>query len=279
MTIAQYLFSNSCSSLCSAVTSASGRSPQDSAIPTQPGGSTCFPSSERVGAYGACSSGKSSFTAPRRLLTCAAHDVWLKKYERMLSTKKYYEVCSDLIHDVYEIFDHPRFLHLGYDEETVGHQRKYLYCTVRQGDLWWHDFLWFVKETEKTGMRPWIWSDYVWHHPDLFYKRMPKSVLQSNWYYSSSFDFAELKAKGKEKYITYVKAYEDLDKAGFDQIPTGSNWSYDTNFAGTVEHCRKVCSPERLKGFMMAPWFFTLPEWEKKNLEAIDQVGAVISKG
>ena len=206
----------------------------------------------------------------------AAHDVWLKKYERMLSTKQYYQVCSDLIRDVCEIFDRPRFLHLGYDEETVGHQRKYLYCTVRQGDLWWNDFLWFVKETEKNGMRPWIWSDYVWHHPDLFFKRMPKSVLQSNWYYSSDFDYDALKAKGKEKYITYVKAYEELDKAGFDQIPTGSNWSYDTNFAGTVKFCRKVCSPERLKGFLMAPWFFTLPGWEKKNLEAIDRVGAVI---
>ena len=207
-----------------------------------------------------------------------AHDVWLKKYERMVSTKKYYEVCADLIRDVCEIFDCPRFLHLGYDEETADHQKKFKYCVVRQGDLWWHDFLWFVKETEKTGMRPWIWSDYVWHHPDLFYKRMPKSVLQSNWYYSREFDVEKLKALGKENYITYVKAYEALDKAGFDQVPTGSNWSYDTNFAGTVEHCRKVCSPERLKGFMTAPWFFTLPEWEKKNLEAIDQVAAVIGR-
>ena len=40
----------------------------------------------------------------------AAHDVWLKQYERMLSTKTYYQVCSDLIRDVCEIFDHPRFL-------------------------------------------------------------------------------------------------------------------------------------------------------------------------
>jgi len=203
-----------------------------------------------------------------------AHDTWLKDYERMVSTSKYYSVCSDLIRDVAEIFDHPRFMHLGYDEETAAHQRKYKYCVVRQGDLWWHDFLWFVKETEKTGMRPWIWSDYVWHHPELFYKRMPKSVLQSNWYYGDEFDVSKL----KESAAVRVKAYEELDKAGFDQVPTGSNWSYDTNFAGTVEHCRKVCSPERLKGFMMAPWFFTIPAWEKKNLEAIDQVGAVIGK-
>ena len=209
----------------------------------------------------------------------AAHDIWLKQYERMLSTKKYYEVCSDLIRDVCDIFDHPRFLHLGCDEETVEHQRKYLYCAVRQGDLWWNDFLWFVKETEKTGMRPWIWSDYVWHHPDLFFSRMPRSVLQSNWYYSSLFSEDKLKAAGKEKYITYVKAYELLDKAGFDQVPTGSNWSHDDNFAGTVDYCRRVCAPDRLKGFMMAPWFFTLPGWEKKLLEGIDQVEAEIKKG
>ena len=106
---------------------------------------------------------------------------------------------------------------------------------------------------------------------------MPKSVLQSNWYYGSEFDAEKLKALGKEGHITHVKAYEDLDKAGFDQVPTGSNWSHDINFAGTVAHCRKVCSPERLKGFMMAPWFFTLPGWERKNLEAIDQVGSVIA--
>ena len=202
----------------------------------------------------------------------SAHDTWLQQYERMLSTKKYYEVCGDLIRDVAEIFDRPRFIHLGYDEETAAHQSKYQYCAVRQGDLWWHDFLWFVKTVESTGMRPWIWSDYVWHHPDLFYRRMPKSVLQSNWYYASSFDLATLKGMAHAR----VKVYEDLDKAGFDQVPTGSNWSCDDNFSGTVKFCRKACSPERLKGFMTAPWFFTLPAWEKKNLDAIGQVEAEI---
>jgi hypothetical protein len=206
----------------------------------------------------------------------SAHDIWLKKYERMVSTRPYYQVCSDLIRDVCEIFDRPRFLHLGYDEETARHQRRYKFSVVRQGELWWHDFLWFVKETEKTGMRPWIWSDYVWHHPEEFYKRMPKSVMQSNWYYGRDFDIEKMKAAGNEQRAAYVKAYEDLDKAGFDQVPAGSNWSCDENFSGTVKFCRKVCSPERLKGFMMAPWFFTLTEWEKKNLEAINLVGDVI---
>lgn len=207
----------------------------------------------------------------------ASHDVWLGEYHRMISTEPYYRVCSDLIRDVAEIFDRPRFLHLGFDEEFTELQGQYLYSVARQGDLWWHDLLWFVKETEKAGMRPWIWSDYAWHYHDLFYARMPRSVLQSNFYYAESFDMEVLKARTKTgRSVMMVKTYEELDKAGFDQIPCGSNWTCDVNFAGTVKHCRKVCSPERLKGFMTAPWFKTIPKDEKKNLEAIDQVGAVI---
>jgi len=138
---------------------------------------------------------------------------------------------------------------------------------VRQGELWWHDFLFFVNEVEKQGVRPWIWSDYYWNHPEEFLNRMPKSVLQSNWYYGPTFD------PEKQK---HVKAYLDLDKAGFDQVPTGSNWSNDVNFKGTVEFCRKNLKPELLKGFLMAPWFFTLPEWQEKNMQAIAQVEAMI---
>ena len=205
----------------------------------------------------------------------ASHDVWLKEYARMLSTGQYYKVCADLIRDVCEIFDRPRFLHLGYDEESHKSQRELLYSAVRQGDLWWNDFLFFVRETERQGVRPWIWSDYAWNHREDFFRRMPRSVLQSNWDYEREFDFAKM-SKGR---ASRVKLYEDFDKAGFDQVPTGSNWTCDTNFASTVNYCRSVCSPERLKGFMMAPWFFTLPEWEKKDLEAIDQVGAVIRAG
>ena len=209
-----------------------------------------------------------------------AHDVWLKDYARMVSTRAYYQTCADLIRDVGEIFGTPRFLHIGFDEENDYHQRKHALCVVRQGELWWHDFLWFAKTTEKHGMRPWTWSSRLWEDKDEFIKRMPRSVMQSNAHYGRSFDVARLPPTKNERkraeMIGQVTAYETLDKAGFDQIPTGSNWNNDANFSITVEYCRKVCSPSRLKGFMMAPWFFTLPEWEGKLLEAVDQVGAVI---
>ena len=196
-----------------------------------------------------------------------AHDTWLKEYGRQVSTPVYYKVCADMVREVCAIFDKPRFFHLGYDEETAGHQSQYSYAVVRQGDLWWHDFLFFVKEVEAQGVRPWIWSDYYWNHPEEFLNRMPKSVLQSNWYYGESFDPAKQKV---------VQAYLDIDKAGFDQVPTGSSWSNDVNFKGTVGFCKKSLAPERLKGFLMAPWFFTLSEWQEKNLQAIAQVGEMV---
>lgn len=203
----------------------------------------------------------------------ACHDSWLKEYGRMLSTEKYYSVCEDLIRDAAEIFDRPQFFHLGYDEETAGHQRNHLLSICRQGDLWWHDFLWFVKVTERAGCRPWIWSDYIWNHKDEFLNRMPKSVLQSNWYYSESFETKD--RNGKER--TYVAAYEWLDKAGFDQVPTGSNFTCDTNFAGTVRFCDAHCRKDLVKGYMMAPWTRTFAIHEQKSMEAVAQMASVIA--
>ncbi len=189
-----------------------------------------------------------------------AHDIWLKEYSRMVSTDRYYQVCADLIRDVAELFDHPRYFHMGYDEETAGHQSRYNYVVVRQGELWWHDFLWFVKTIEATGMRPWMWSDYIWNHPDEFVKRMPRSVLQSNWYYGITFN-------GKER---ASNSYVDLEKAGFDQIPTGSNYSAESNFEQTVKFCRDNVSPSRLKGFLMAPWYHTVPHFRDRLEPAIE---------
>ena len=47
----------------------------------------------------------------------------------------------------------------------------------------------------------------------------------SNWRYDVEFD---LKTPDESR-ANYVQAFLDLDKAGYDQIPTGSNWSCDEN--------------------------------------------------
>jgi len=217
-----------------------------------------------------------------KLNFAASHDTWLGEYHRMVSTKRYYEVCADIIRDTVEMFGHPRFLHLGYDEEMPVAQEKSAYMVVRQGELWWHDFEFFRKEVERHGVRAWIWSDYVWHHREEFLKRMPKSVLLSNWYYRT--DFSETicdRKKMEEKIMSSPwpecaagpSAYLDLEAAGYDQLPCGSIWATDANMAALVPFCRQRISSERLKGFLLAPWLGTLEANRKRLMDAVE-IGA-----
>jgi hypothetical protein len=193
-----------------------------------------------------------------------AHDAWLGPYSRMVSSEPYYQVCKDLIAEVSEIFDSPAYFHLGMDEETFEHQRSYEYAQVRQHDLWWRDLEFLLEQVENAGPRPWVWSDYVWHHPELFYERMPKSVLQSNWYYGTSF----------ETNVSAVQCYLDLDGHGYDQIPTGSNWTNTENFGRTAEFCRHHVSADRLVGFLMTVWRPTMPDYRFRLLEGVELVRA-----
>jgi len=196
----------------------------------------------------------------------ATHDAWLGKYSRCLSTERYYAVCSELIAEAIDLFDQPRLFHLGMDEETAKHQRDYEYAVIRQNDLWWKDFYFYVNQVERGHARPWIWSDYVWHHPKVFFERMPRSVVQSNWYYDENFDLTE----GKDA----IGAYLELQRHGYDQIPTGSNWTNDVNFGRTVDFAREHIDTERLLGFLHAPWRPTLEEYRGHHEAAIQQVAA-----
>lgn len=197
----------------------------------------------------------------------AGHDYWLGPYARMVSSEPYYKVCADLIAEVIDLFDKPRFFHLGMDEEQAKHQTKFEYAVVRQYGLWWHDFRFLVKQVEDQGLRAWVWSDYVWEHPDLFYENMPRSVLQSNWYYGADFDDS----------IKGATTYRDLEQHGYDQVPTLSNWHTPDNIARTIEYCRRHVAPERLKGFLLAPWRPTLFETRDRHLDAIAHFGKAIA--
>lgn len=186
----------------------------------------------------------------------ACHDTWMKKYRRMVSSPEYYEFCADVIREVCEVFDHPRFFHLGCDEETPDLQKNYELMIVRNAELWWHDFYFFCKECEKNGARPWIWSDYLWKNEEIFLKNMPKSVLQSNWFYGQFKAWKEPFAHRNRA----IECYELLDRHGYDQIPTGSTWSCIQNLHQTVAHGKEKLSPEHLLGFMTAPWLRTTQE-------------------
>jgi hypothetical protein len=196
-----------------------------------------------------------------------SHDIWLKDYHRMVSSPKYYEVVKNLIRDVCEIFENPRYFHLGLDEEVPGFQNGQKIMIVRQGDLWWNDVLFFVRETERHGARAWLWSDYLRRHePEEFARRMPKSVVQSPWWYIGKFD--------PEKNLP-TKAMVRLAKLGYDVIPCSSNcYSHPGAMESVVEFCRKTFDPEHVLGFQMAPWLEMNKVFEKRWFESADQLAA-----
>ena len=200
-----------------------------------------------------------------------SHDPWLKDYERMVSTEPYYRVAGDIIRDVVDIFDGPELLHLGYDEEDYWHQHTYSYVVVRKGDLWWHDFMFFHDVVVKAGARPWIWSDYVWRHEAEFLEKMPRDVLQSNWYYASTDEKTYPKEKSEADFRRkMMRANEVLERGGFDQVPTAMA---NENFMGFFDYSRKVIPAARFKGFMNSVWCFTQPHKRDYIMKAIDQVG------
>jgi hypothetical protein len=83
-------------------------------------------------------------------------------------TPEYYKVCEDLIAETIDLFDKPRFFHLGMDEEEAIHQANFEYVVMRQHGLWWRDVKFLFKQCEDRGSRPWIWGDYVWNHSEEF---------------------------------------------------------------------------------------------------------------
>lgn len=201
----------------------------------------------------------------------AGHDQWLHEYSRMVSTETYYKVCSELIEEVCELFDKPRFFHIGYDEETAQNQRFHSIVTVRQGDLWWHDFHFFVNEVEKNGARTWIWSDLAWEHEEEFFKKMPKSVLQSNWYYKTDFSDPDSNA---------VRTYLRLAKEGYDQIPCGGYFvderpdNREGSMMATVQFAANNFDNDRLLGFLHSSWRPTLDPYADEILKGVDFSGA-----
>ncbi len=198
----------------------------------------------------------------------STHDAWLGKYSRMVSTDIYYKVCKEIIAEVVQLFDVPSLFHLGFDEETAAHQRSQDFIVVRQNDLWWKDFYVIVDQVEKCGSRAWIWSDYAWNHSDVFFKKMSKEIVQSNWYYQDKFDDLN-----KVELATYIK----LAKAGYYQIPCASYYqdnSYqyqsEKGIGLTVDFCKEHLWNDRLLGFLQTNWRPTMPKYKSDIIKSID---------
>ena len=104
----------------------------------------------------------------------------------------------------------------------------------------------------------------LWNEPEQFFSKMPGSVVISNWYYGETFDINQ----------KHVKAYIDLEKAKFDQIPTGSFHNNNTKSIGnTVKFCSEHIDDSRLLGFLQTFWKPTIEEYRELILGGIELIG------
>lgn len=200
---------------------------------------------------------------PKLNFSCC-HHTWLKQYRRMVSTPEYYRVVADLIREVCEVFENPRYFHLGMDEENEPNQRFRESVHIRHEELWWHDLYFYLGEVEKYGVTPWVWSDYCWDFPDSFIKRMPKSVLQSNWFYEAFKSYPESSRQGRA-----INTYRLLSENGFRQVPCCSCWDQAgaTNVRQTLAFGKDQLDPDTLAGYMVAAWasISATAEYQLKN--------------
>ena len=217
----------------------------------------------------------------------ATHHMWLGEYRRMMSTKIYYDVCRDLIEEVAELFDHPRFIHLGMDEEGDPQFFKELDMVhYRQGELIWHDLCYLCDCVKATGSKPWIWADMCMYEPKAFREHLGyDDVVLSPWIYFAIRREHWTLVASKQRYIdsnegtlgvTYMEEapiWQTMTREGviaanegFATVPCCSVWG-ECEYCSddVVEHFVENCKAENLIGFMTAPWV-------KTTMENIDNI-------
>jgi len=212
------------------------------------------------------------------------HNKWLGPYKRLPTSDIYNKVCVDLIHEVCDIFDTPPMFHLGMDEEEAPNNKFMQYAMFRQKDLWWSDLYRLFDACRYKGVRPAVWSDYANHHLDEFMERMPKDVVQFQWYYhnfwgNTAGDFVDLDDPRYERgelcsaCAQYLHAFRAFDRAGMDIVPTGWRGICKSNFRNMTEFCGQVLSREHILGFMQTSWLPVLEKHRDKHMETIDLLG------
>ena len=189
------------------------------------------------------------------------HDYWMGDYARMVSSRPYYDFVRDIIAEVVDLF-HPRFFHIGMDEEGYELQKDYEHVVIRQKKMWWQDLYFYVECVEAHGARAMMWSDYAREKPEEFIEKCPRSVVQCVWYYFNKYgDNVEDRFKIRTRPLLL------LDQAGFDQLPTGSVSFDKDSLPLLAAYCKKRLTPERLFGFMMTTWDPVLPDWQEELSE------------
>ncbi len=191
-----------------------------------------------------------------KLNFATTHDVWLKDYEKMVGTERYHRVCDDLIAEAIELFDGPRFFHIGMDEETIEHHRGLglEHVVLREGQAWLDAVKRFDRTVRRHGARTWMWGDPLWPDREGPTPAIPKRILLSDWNYSRQKAFPTSAA---------------IAKMGYDNVPAGANWTHDENVGLLARFAARRLDPKKVPGMLMTVWNPTLRNCRCNILNAI----------
>jgi hypothetical protein len=178
--------------------------------------------------------------------TC--HDTWMKQYRRMISTPAYYQFCADVIREVCEVFDHPRFFHLGCDEALPFDFSKEsidALCDYVGG---------IATELRAKGRRAIVWGDmFLYRHPEYepknnytcaapsaeveryFLSRLDRSIVIADWEYWAP--------------VAPVETASVFQKAGFDTLLCPSDVGIENTKAAL-----STVTEQSLMGFLHTTW-------------------------
>lgn len=208
-----------------------------------------------------------------------AHDIWLGEYHRKVSTAEYYRVCNDLIKEVYELFEHPEYIHIGMDEEHLRVMKKSKLITLRQGELYWHDIRFLMDCVEDTGAKVWMWADPLIDFTEGYREHIkPHEAVLSPWYYSAykkeHWTYIPTASQvtqiyySEDKYTSLGIQYVEEDphlvnfrsvpltlmSEGYRYVPCCSALANDYNTEDLVEYYKNGAPDEQILGYITAPW-------------------------
>jgi hypothetical protein len=191
-----------------------------------------------------------------KLNFATTHDAWLKGYGRMVGTRAYNMVCDDLIAEITELFDGPRFFHIGMDEETIEHCRglQLEHIVLREGKAWLDAVKRLDRSVRAHGARTWMWGDPLWPDRHGPAPAIPKHILLSDWNYSKRTTFPTSKA---------------IEAMGYEDVPAGANWTQDENIALYARYAAKHLDPKKVPGMMMTVWNPTVRSCRRNILNSI----------
>jgi len=192
---------------------------------------------------------------PKCNFSCC-HSAWLKEYAFMVGTEKYYEVCKDVIEELIEVFDTPPFFHLGLEEENAAAEAAQYISVVRDCLVQLKDANYLFDICRSKGVRPWIWVDEKsiegMGGDEMFEKYIGKDVLLSNFNYGSMRFHSEMCEKN-----SFARYCSKFDKWGYEQVLTGSTWSWHLANKDNVRFGKNFLSEKSVKGYMSASWLLT----------------------